>query len=277
MGYTISNEGKVTDGSGVYTDPVTLSRSNVIILADNDNNSTVITANINNTKNVTLKDRTLTKNGDWNTLCLPFSMSAAQIAASSLAGATIKELDNSASGSNLAANGTLTLKFSTVYDPTDAPSGSIVAGKPYIVRWGTPEENPGGTIVDPVFSDVTVTSTTPEPVTFTGGSFVGQYSPFAIDDTNINSVIMLSSGNRLGYSNANRTLRSFRAHFEVPAEEHVRNFVLDFDGETTSMHNSEFIMHNEADAWYSLDGRKQDNMPTKKGLYIHGGKKVAIK
>ena len=277
VGYTISNEGKVTDGSGVYTDPVTLSRSNVIILADNDNNSTVITANINNTKNVTLKDRTLTKNGDWNTLCLPFSMSAAQIAASSLAGATIKELDNSASGSNLAANGTLTLKFSTVYDPTDAPSGSIVAGKPYIVRWGTPEENPGGTIVDPVFSDVTVTSTTPEPVTFTGGSFVGQYSPFAIDDTNINSVIMLSSGNRLGYSNANRTLRSFRAHFEVPAEEHVRNFVLDFDGETTSMHNSEFIMHNEADAWYSLDGRKQDNMPTKKGLYIHGGKKVAIK
>ena len=31
------------------------------------------------------------------------------------------------------------------------------------------------------------------------------------------------------------------------------------------------------DGWYSLDGRKFDGKPTKKGLYIHNGKKVAIK
>ena len=31
------------------------------------------------------------------------------------------------------------------------------------------------------------------------------------------------------------------------------------------------------DGWYSLDGRKFDGKPTKKGLYIHDGKKVAIK
>lgn len=29
--------------------------------------------------------------------------------------------------------------------------------------------------------------------------------------------------------------------------------------------------------WYSLDGVKLDKAPTRKGLYIHNGKKVVIK
>ena len=32
-----------------------------------------------------------------------------------------------------------------------------------------------------------------------------------------------------------------------------------------------------AAAWYTLDGRKLDKMPTKKGVYIKNGKKVIIK
>jgi hypothetical protein len=44
-----------------------------------------------------------------------------------------------------------------------------------------------------------------------------------------------------------------------------------------SIHNSQCTIHNEAGAWYTLDGRKLDGQPTAKGLYIHGGKKVAIK
>lgn len=73
---------------------------------------------------VTLSDRTLLKNGDWNTLCLPFSLTAEQIAASPLAGATIKELLTS---SNLDSEGKLTLNFK---DAT-----AIAAGKPYMVKW----------------------------------------------------------------------------------------------------------------------------------------------
>jgi hypothetical protein len=34
---------------------------------------------------------------------------------------------------------------------------------------------------------------------------------------------------------------------------------------------------NSDDAWYSLDGRKLNGKPTKKGLYINHGKKVVIK
>ena len=36
-------------------------------------------------------------------------------------------------------------------------------------------------------------------------------------------------------------------------------------------------MLNEADAWYSLDGRKLDGKPSAKGMYIKNGKKVVIK
>ena len=31
------------------------------------------------------------------------------------------------------------------------------------------------------------------------------------------------------------------------------------------------------DNWYTIDGRKLDGLPTRKGLYIRNGRKVAIK
>ena len=70
-------------------------------------------------------DRTLYRDGDWNTLCLPFSQSAYEIANSSLNNAVIMELNSSAS--NLDNEGLLTLYF--------LPATSIVAGRPYIVKW----------------------------------------------------------------------------------------------------------------------------------------------
>jgi hypothetical protein len=36
-------------------------------------------------------------------------------------------------------------------------------------------------------------------------------------------------------------------------------------------------LDDEAGEWYSLDGRKLSGKPTKKGLYINGGKKIVIK
>ena len=77
------------------------------------------------TRNVTFSGRTIYSDGDWNTLCLPFSMDASQIASSPLAGYTIKSLDGTQS--NLDGNGKLTLRFNT--------ATTIEAGKPYIVKW----------------------------------------------------------------------------------------------------------------------------------------------
>ena len=118
--------------------------------------------------NVTLQDRTLYKDGAWNTLCLPFDVEDGDdtdeltFSGTPLAGATLMELDNSdavynyGNGDSHATgldNGILYLNFK---DAT-----SITAGKPYIIRWGTPENHEGGVIEDPVFSGVTITSTTP--------------------------------------------------------------------------------------------------------------------
>ena len=49
-------------------------------------------------------------------------------------------------------------------------------------------------------------------------------------------------------------------------------------GETTnlvSIDNGQLTIDN--DVWYTLDGRKLQGKPTKKGLYIHNGRKVVIK
>jgi len=40
-----------------------------------------------------------------------------------------------------------------------------------------------------------------------------------------------------------------------------------------SMNNEQCTINNE---WYTLDGRKLDKQPTKKGLYIRNGRKVKL-
>ena len=254
-----------------------------VALADNADNSSLIAtaATSGETLDVTLVGRTLTKDGYWNTLCLPFSLTATQIAASPLAGATIKTMDNSNTGTSLSDAGALTLKFNTV--------DAIEAGKPYIVKWETTGDN----IVNPTFSNVTISSTTPTPVENYDQkvTFVGQYSPFSIVANDVllgdnqghkSEIIMMATKNNLGYSQTTRQLKCFRCHFYVPANDgelSARSIVVDFgDGETTEIgtinNNRETIANNQ---WYTLDGRKLTGKPTTKGVYIHNGRKEVVR
>jgi len=61
----------------------------------------------------------------------------------------------------------------------------------------------------------------------------------------------------------------------------VRAFVLNFgDDETTgiiSIENGKLKIENDADTWYSLDGRKLSGKPSVKGVYVNNGRKVIIK
>lgn len=264
-------------------------------LANNDaeltkKNIDILEENWHKMAEVQLTDRTLLKDGYWNTLCLPFSLTAEQIAASSLAGATIKAFNNSADGTSLSADGTLTMKFNTVTD--------IEAGVPYLIRWNKADgydqaDKNTRDIKDPVFTGVTITCT--EPISIVSDdekvSFVGQYSPFEIVNSgatgnnqgNKNEILLMSSGNKIGYSKNARTidngkaLKCFRSHFKVATEngQQARNFVLDFDEgyETTGILMVEEPTSQPDRNWYTLDGRKLYKMPTKKGLYISNGKK----
>ena len=113
--------------------------------------------------------------------------------------------------------------------------------------------------------------------------FVGMYTPFAITNENINEILYVASGNKIGYSAGPRTLRSFRAHLWVKPNgtaQAARYISIDFgDSETTSL-SEELRVKSEEIAtaqWYSLDGRKVAGQPTQKGIYIVNGKKVIIK
>ncbi|MBR6884587.1 MAG: hypothetical protein IKN01_02615, partial [Prevotella sp.] len=248
-----------------------------ISLADNANNEeTLYMYAGKKAHSVTLADRTLFKDGKWNTLCLPFSLSAAQIAAhADFAGATLKTLDADAKNGFDTTDGTLYLSFK---DATE-----IEAGVPYLVKWES-----GEPITDPVFEGVTVSSTAAQAVESTTAGLesiqmVGCYSPESVtaDDK---SILFLGDANTLYYSTIDRQIRSCRAYFSVPyiknnAGAKARAFALSFDGEDVTG-----ILGVSADStdvkdgvWYSLDGVRLSGKPTQRGLYINNGKKVVIK
>ena len=118
--------------------------------------------------------------------------------------------------------------------------------------------------------------------------FLGQYSPFSIGDTNsgtfdgdLNEIVMLGSGSKLGYSKNARTLKTFRCHFYVPADGGVagaRAFVMNFEeGETTGIITMSDVRSEMSDGWYTIDGRKLSGKPSVKGVYVNNGRKVIIK
>ena len=210
--------------------------------------------------NIMLQGRRLWKDGDWNTLCLPFAVS--DFTGTPLEDATVKELNGSSS--NL-TDGTLTLNFSNDLN-------AIEAGKPYIVEWVS-----GENITNPVFSGVTVKSGL-NNTAFTDGQFVGTYSPVAWPEEN-RSILFLGEKNTLYYPQAGAHVNAFRAYFELSNANGVREFVMNFDeesSEATIISPAEIkeIKERADDAWYTLDGRKLDGKPTKKGMYIYKGKKV---
>ena len=137
-------------------------------------------------------------------------------------------------------------------------------------------------IENPVFTGVTIDATEPKAVTFDGGSFVGQYDPFVVPEAN--RYIMLGTENTLGYAAAGKTLRPFRAHFEVPTGTNVKAYKMKFGEDDAtgiispiSIDNGKLTIDNVNDGWYDMSGRKLEGKPTKKGIYINNGRKVAIK
>jgi len=163
----------------------------------------------------------------------------------------------------------------------DLGSGWEISGGNVVPKMKMPVPD----IVNPVFTGVTINAAAPTEVTSNDGNvnFLGQYNPFTIDDSNIKSVILLGSNNKLGYSSTNpRTLRSFRAHFFVPATAMARSFELNFgeDGGTTGVfqiENGELKVKTLNSGWYTLGGLKLQGEPTEKGVYIYNGKKVVLK
>ena len=262
----------VGTGSGDVSDNDGAVRTDGIPLLDNYSNDFVLRHYADGSPHdFTLAGRTLYRDGDWNTLCLPFPL---VLASSALDGADVRTLSSSEF-----SNGTLTLNF------TDQGAVTTLAtGKPYIIKWTAAAD-----IVNPTFTDVTISNVTANVET-TYADFLGTYAPinFTEDD---NTKLFVGAANKLYYPKSGAHIGAFRAYFQLgngltagaPASNApIQNFVLNLgDGDAMGIGSlspdPSPSRERSAGAWYSPDGRKLQGKPTAKGMYIHNGYKVIIK
>jgi hypothetical protein len=183
-------------------------------------------------------------------------------------------------------------------------ANNIEAGKPYLVKWSKPDgydTNPSNfDISNPVFENVTIKASL-STIESDDGSvlFVPVFSPIVLEKGNWQN-LYVGANNILRYPSPTKdfTLKTFRGYFQLmagdesasdplaPSLDIVSN--IDDNNETTGIvdiehgtlnieHGTLNIEHSAAAGWYTLDGRKLDGKPTKKGLYIHNGNKLVIK
>ena len=238
---------------------ITRSPYNYIPLANATNNSAKISDFSNDVCDVTLKGRTLYKDGGWNTICLPFGVTLAD---SPLAGAEARTL----SSANLDNDGVLTLNFSESVT-------TLEAGKPYIIKWASSDN-----IENPMFTNVTITNTESNDIDCGDITFAGTYNPVVIGSEGDDTKLYLSSGNMLYWPNAAMRINAFRAYFQLNLNSNVRGFSMAFlDNEEATGIESVNSSRYDSDAWYTLDGRKINGKPAMSGMYINNGRKVVIK
>ena len=161
--------------------------------------------------NVTLANRTLYKDGAWNTICLPFNVNL-NADGCPLAGATARPLTSaSISGS------TLNLTFG------DAVT-TLEAGTPYIIKWTADAnyvDDDAHNIVSPVFSGVTIDKTdrsydtANESVTTDERvRFLGTYKSTTFDAED-KSILLMGGANTLYYPTAGAGIGAQRAYFKI--------------------------------------------------------------
>ncbi len=167
------------------------------------NNESRLAALNGQTINMTI-ERPLLLNGDYCTLCLPFDLSASQIADADcpLHGFVIKEFEKSENGA-----GSVDIYLNQVT--------SIEAGKAYFVRYaGALSDN---RLTPLIFRGVKIKLSSPiDEVLSDECTPHGVFNPYPLiaDDM---STLFLSAANTLYYPSANGTMNGFRAYIKVEA------------------------------------------------------------
>ena len=278
--YFSDDQGWTIESSGTESIPVlpkhgktTNQDASVDLELTNDapNNSELINAADGTEKNVLLSGRTLFKDTNWNTICLPFDVTLDD---SPLAGATAKTLTNATvSGTHVS------LTFGNPDSETE-PITVLKAGTPYIIKWER-----GDDIVNPAFTGVTINAST--PIDYPTGDnanenvkFIGYYDAFTITSAN-DDIYYMTADKTLKHTGKTRVLKTCRAYFQFSNTAKARDLILDFgEGNGTTGISEKGIVKSEESApatWYTVDGKKLDGAPTRKGVYIYNGDKVVIK
>ena len=182
-------------------------------------------------------NRTLSKDY-WNTFAVPFDIASMD--------AVIREYDD--------VDGN-TMKFKN--------ANGIEAGKPYLVK-------PNNDIVNPTYSNVTLTSAASQDVTKGNYSFIATYAPkqLATDKTEM----FITTNGYLAYpqTSESATLKGMRAYIKVPQNANVSLFI---DG-ATGIDEVRSKTDDIRSGYYNLNGQRVTQPG--KGLYIVNGKKLII-
>lgn len=172
------------DGEAALRTALNLSES-----SDND----AIGDNYNQTVVVAITRSTLTS-ASYNTICLPFALSNAQLEEVFGVGYDLEEL----TGSSLDGD-ELTLTFDKVT--------ALEAGKPYLLQ-------PSVEVTNPSFEGVTIGATAPVDIETSLIDFKGTFNPTELEVGNHN-ILCLGASNSLFWPNTSNPIKGFRAYFEV--------------------------------------------------------------
>ena len=150
------------------------------------------------------------KANTWNPLCLPFSMTAEQIAASPLAGATIHEYESTQLDGTSA-----TMNF--ISECTE-----IEAGHPYVVKFS------GEDIMNPTFENVYIPSYPAAQAIGNNGSFIkGTFAPVVLEAGDKEKLFMQDG--KLYRPENETTVNAFSFYFELGTSyNNVTRFKIDY-------------------------------------------------
>lgn len=216
--------------------------------------TTTVSFNAQNDVDVQLK-RTLTPT-QWNTFCVPFTISADVIAEKFGAG-TLVYTFGSMTGN------VMNFKAST----------TIEAGKPYIVK-------PTKEVVDPTFTGVNIVESDPVKSGENGFFMQGTYgakTDLLDDGTNL----FLGEGNKFYKPSGTTTakMKGMRAFFIVPQGTNLAALRANIDGATTAIDELTTVVEQPTDnRIYNLQGQfVGTSFEGLHGVYVQNGKKVLVK
>ena len=225
-----------------------------ITLDENGENIVAAAENVN----VTLT-RTFYKDGEWNTLCLPFAVADAKTAFDN---AELREVDTQNSHGN-----TIVFKEAT----------AIEAGKPYLIKWANSSSD--AVNVEKKFEGVTlVAAATPVVVKEGGISFNGFYKMTAASELGGASVAAIGAGNKL-FKVTEGKMKGFRAAFVLSSGVQQAAINVVIDGTATGIEDLVIDGVKANGRVYNLNGQYVGNSLNglQPGLYIQNGKKIVVK
>lgn len=244
----------------VMVNNVTESGETTTITLDENSESNTIEAKTG--ANVTLK-RTMVK-GEWNTICLPFSVTEDKAKAAFGNDVKIVELDEYAT----VDHNVLSFKAST----------GIVAATPYLIK-------PSAVADEYTFENVDITD---KAVGYSMTknadiAFKGIYNTVDITSDVVDAkfgdtyyAAFLGDGNKIYKAGTGKT-KGFRAYFAIPKSAAASALRVVIDGTATSIKNIDSEVVESNAPVYNLQGQRVDGNNLTPGIYVKAGKKFVVK